>query len=401
MFGEFFLIERDGQEPQRGERLAFGDTADRNEAWLRDTLFQNPQLLPVREIDPAFGPLVPLCTELGTEAGPLDAAFVNPHGRLTLVECKLWRNPEARRKVVAQVLDYARAISRWSYADLQRRVAKATGRKDNAPFELVRSAHPEVSEADFVDATSNAMRSGRFLLLIAGDGIREDVGAIGELINRNSASAFSFGMVEMALYGFEDGALAIQPRTVAKTVIIERTVVVLKEPSGALRAVDPDEISEAPPRGEGANALGEGAKQAAYRAWWQPVLDVVFDDPAQDSPRLFYPNNVRVFLPWPRTWLLAYRNAANASCGITLIESGTNRRLSELLTPLQPEILSQLAGAEVSRSDASVFSNVRPMYSFASDDDAKTWISSTLNAYVNVLRPILRRIALEHDEAGF
>ena len=108
------LLERDGSPAVRAERLAFGETAGRNEAWLRDTLFAYPDLLPLRDIDPSFGPLTPLVTELRTEAGPLDIAFINQFGRLTLVECKLWRNPEARRKVVAQALDYARAVSRWS-----------------------------------------------------------------------------------------------------------------------------------------------------------------------------------------------------------------------------------------------------------------------------------------------
>ena len=103
MFGDFFLVEREGAEPVRGERLAFGDTNGRNEAWLRDTLFAHPELLPVNAIDPAYGPLTPLCTELRTAAGPLDIAFINPFGRLTLVECKLWRNPQSRREVVAQV----------------------------------------------------------------------------------------------------------------------------------------------------------------------------------------------------------------------------------------------------------------------------------------------------------
>ncbi|RIL08226.1 MAG: hypothetical protein DCC71_00310 [Proteobacteria bacterium] len=31
-----------------------------------------------------------------------DNLLVNPDGNLTLVECKLWRNPEARRSVIAQ-----------------------------------------------------------------------------------------------------------------------------------------------------------------------------------------------------------------------------------------------------------------------------------------------------------
>ena len=52
----------------------------------------------------------------------------------------------------------------------------------------------------------------------------EDVSGIAELINRNAASAFSFALVEVALYGFADSSLAIQPRVIAKTQIIERTV---------------------------------------------------------------------------------------------------------------------------------------------------------------------------------
>jgi hypothetical protein len=48
----------------------------------------NPGILPVREVDPSFGPLIPLCRELRTEAGPIDVAFINPFGKLTLVECK-------------------------------------------------------------------------------------------------------------------------------------------------------------------------------------------------------------------------------------------------------------------------------------------------------------------------
>ena len=29
-----------------------------------------------------------------------------------LIECKLWRNPEARREVVGQILDYAKVLTR-------------------------------------------------------------------------------------------------------------------------------------------------------------------------------------------------------------------------------------------------------------------------------------------------
>src|SRR3712207_2011330 len=133
MYGDFLLMETADAPAKRAARLPIGDTGGRNEAWLRDLLFANPELLPIKDIDSSFGPLLPLWRELRTEAGPLDIAFISPSGRLTLVECKLWRNPEARRKVVAQVLDYARSISRWSYSDLQRQVSIATAKQGNIP----------------------------------------------------------------------------------------------------------------------------------------------------------------------------------------------------------------------------------------------------------------------------
>lgn len=105
---------------EKGERVYIGDVKEKNEAWLRDTLFINPEIIPTDDIDSTFGPLVPLCKELRTDAGLIDAVFINERGRLTIVECKLWKNPQARREVVAQALDYVSALTGWTYADLQR-----------------------------------------------------------------------------------------------------------------------------------------------------------------------------------------------------------------------------------------------------------------------------------------
>lgn len=52
-----------------------------------------PEALPATEIDPAYADPIPACREMATPAGPVDALFVNRHGALTGVECKLWRNP--------------------------------------------------------------------------------------------------------------------------------------------------------------------------------------------------------------------------------------------------------------------------------------------------------------------
>lgn len=396
MYGDFLLFERDDEPATRAERLAFGDTSGRGERWLRDILFAHPELLPVRDIDPAYGPLIPLCKELRTAAGVLDIAYVNPHGRLTLVECKLWRNPEARRKVVAQVLDYARAISKWSFSDLQRQVSAATGQKGNVPFELARASDPKLTEHRFVDDTSASIRSGRFLLVIAGDGIREDVAGLTDLINRNAASGFSFGLVEVGLYGLEGGGLLVQPRTVAKTINIERTFFILRDGNGEALELAADEVPLEKVSPEAPNPLNESPRQAEYRAWWLPVMQMRFDDPDQDSPKLYWPNHVRVAMPAPKTWLTAYRSGGDSGdIGVFTAGSGdVYLALMKKLEPRRDEILLELPqGSEfkkVYRDDVECFCTIRAAREFSGADAQREWVRQTLNSYVNVLRPRIK-----------
>ena len=125
-----------------------------DESTLQDLLFRHPQTLPIASIDAAYAGAVPVCRELNTQAGYVDALYVNPQGCLTLAEFKLWRNPQARREVIGQILDYAKEIATWNYEDLQREVSRTLKRTGNVLHELVRAADPEVDEAAFVDNVS-------------------------------------------------------------------------------------------------------------------------------------------------------------------------------------------------------------------------------------------------------
>jgi RecB family endonuclease NucS len=93
----------------------------RREHRLRDLIFHNPDILPVHELDPGFGRIGAVTRELNVPGvGFIDVVLIDERGRLVIVECKLWRNPQARREVVGQILDYARELARFSYDDLQR-----------------------------------------------------------------------------------------------------------------------------------------------------------------------------------------------------------------------------------------------------------------------------------------
>jgi hypothetical protein len=297
-------------------------------------------------------------------------------------------------------LDYAQAVSSWSYSDLQRQVAAATGKKGNVPFELAKAQVPGLEEQRFVDETGNAMRRGRFLLLIAGDGIREDVGAIAELINRNAALGFSFGLVEVALYGLDDASLVVQPRVVARTQIIERTVVLIRNGAGETLASNGELPSADLGKDSSLSAadgdLGESPEQAAYRVWWGPVIEAPLDDPDQEPPKLYWRNNVRLPLPWPGTWILAYTGGSRDEVAVSL--SGRADAYGDLmrgLMPMRDEVLHELPAGTVmaTLSDGEyIIRRARKASEFASEDDKRVFLATTINAFVNVFRPRIKNL---------
>lgn len=202
-----------------------------NEAWLQNLLLNNSSLLPIEEIEPIFAPAVSICRELPTSVGPIDLLLSSPNGLLTIVETKLWKNPEARREVVGQLLDYAKELRSWSYENLDAAVRQATKRDGGGAslFAKMNSSGAELDETEFVDAVASNLDRGRFLLIIAGDGIREEVERLTEYLQRDASVSFTLALVELALYKLprEDEAsqYVVAPRVLARTVEIERAIV--------------------------------------------------------------------------------------------------------------------------------------------------------------------------------
>jgi len=203
-----------------------------DEKWIQNLIMCQPSLLPLDQIEPAFKGIVPICTELPVGTGFVDNIFITPTGDIVLTECKLWRNPEARREVVGQILDYAMQIAHWPYETLEKAIKSAGSIEsaDKSPvkslYELVSlSCGGEVDEASFHDAVSRNLGRGRFLLLIVGDGIREGVESLTEFLQQYTGLHFTLSIVEIALYRVPTGGFVAQPRVLAKTANIERGIV--------------------------------------------------------------------------------------------------------------------------------------------------------------------------------
>ena len=165
-----------------------------------------------------------------TAVGSIDNLYLSPQGYLTIVETKLWRNPEARREVVGQIIDYAREVSRWSYDDLEARVRAYNQKYRNQNLGILdtlreREQIEETEEPVIVDRISRNLRRGRFLLLVVGDGIRESVEAMSEYLNQSPQLYFTLALVELQVYEWWDKSLMVVPQIVMRTQEVTRAVV--------------------------------------------------------------------------------------------------------------------------------------------------------------------------------
>jgi hypothetical protein len=384
----------------------------RDEAWLRDFLLAHPGALPAAAIDPAFADLVPICRELPTRAGPVDAVFANRQGALVLVECKLWRNPQARREVVGQILDYAKEIARWRYEDLQREVSRARGEPGvNALFQAVAARYPDLREATFCDQVSRNLSAGRFLLLVVGDGIREGTEGIVQFVARHSGLHFTFGLVEVVGYALPSGQLLVQPRLLARTINVERAVVRVENATDAIATeiLDP-EISDTTPD-SGANG-GEGQERRRFdpalleadRTFWQRFVErLKLDDPSQAPPRRGF-GRVYLDLGVEYGWMTAYSARSANRIGTTAVFKGeAGRRLYEALERERDEIddeLSAVASSAIiawSRTSELAWIDLHRSspgtWSLALEQENMAWLLSATNALVNAVRPRVQRLA--------
>ena len=274
MYGNLIQLAGDPTARTTWRRIpvaSAGGEAPIDEAVLQEVLFRHADILPLGEIDPAYDDSVPVCTELNMRAGYADALYLTPTGRIVLAEFKLWKNPDARREVIGQILDYARVLASWSYDDLEREVRNRT---KMSPFDIVSAARGGVQEQVFVDNVARRLRRGEFLLLIVGDGIREGVEDIVSYVQEHSGLRFNLALIEAAVFRRRTGEdLIIQPRVLARTELIRRTILV--------RRTILEETDDTPLEEHESSPIEDENER-----FWKAVLrDFAFDDPESDVPQ--------------------------------------------------------------------------------------------------------------------
>jgi hypothetical protein len=383
-----------------------GDGDAVTEAYIQALVHEHPACLPVAEIDAMFSGPVPICTELSTPAGPIDNFMVTPSGLPVLVECKLWRNPEARREVVSQILDYAKELSRWSSSTVQGAVRNRLKRDGNPLLEEVRKVDPTVDEVQFNDALTANLRRGRFLLLIVGDGIREGVEAIAEYLHAHAGLHFSLGLVEMPIYEMPNGDRLVAPRVLARTTLVTRNVVAMPDGYVLDEAEDPAIVAEIDPERA---ALAERSQR-----FWKDFLDnyLKLDDPEQPPPRPARLGYISLSLPARTSGLTVYRVLDPAKVGIFLScwRNTPGAYAMQAIVdewkaggPVKDELGRTVRPYKVAGGSLDSIIDSLEVESLEQPEARKkafSWLAERVNTFVRVLRPRMRSAADDYQSRG-
>jgi hypothetical protein len=242
------------------------------------------------------------------------------------------------------------------------------------------------------------------LLLILGDGVREDVEAIASYLQAHAGLHFTFGLVEFPIYRLPSGERLVAPRVVARTMSVLRTVVaapegfVVQEPSEASAGED---VAEDPDR---------AALAATQRAFWKEFLDthLHLDDRSQSVPKPARQGYLAFMLPAPQgsSWLTVYRDLQKGEVGVFLSASQNSpgeAAMNEIISNWD-EVKPALNGTVYLTDDrygrkriidAKVVGNLKdPTIRVQAFD----WLAGRVNSFVNVLRPRIRDLIADQDE---
>ena len=206
---KILLRQKDSNAWQHAEEAPF-----RNEAQLQELLYEDPSLIPFEDLgEGVVAPRV-FVREAGLPgSGSTDLIGVDDAGSITVIECKLATNPEQKRKVVGQVLEYAAFLWRMEYDGFERLFEKECAASNAAGLaELVAPVDDaEWSEAEFRGNVESTLKNGDFCLVIAVDSLNDELQRIIEYLNRRQQEATTVCAVEVG-YFTGDGFEALSPR---------------------------------------------------------------------------------------------------------------------------------------------------------------------------------------------
>jgi len=158
------VIRNQGGKWEKTEKVTFAD-----EAQLQKMLYESTELIPTKVEDQA----AVFTREAGLPgSGFTDLVGVDAQGNILIVETKLARNGEIRRKVIGQVLEYAAYLWGMSFDDLDHFFLKS---ERKSLLDLLIEKSPAIDKDQLKQNVETNLASGKFQLIIAVDTINPEL----------------------------------------------------------------------------------------------------------------------------------------------------------------------------------------------------------------------------------
>jgi hypothetical protein len=156
------------------------------EGWLRDAIFKTPDLVigPCRAVGLTEDEWYPWQREYRVDVGKIDVLLLSSQGRVGIVETKLASNPDLRRRVLAQALDYLTHL--------------AERFDESMPDVPVDSDGEPVADPGDI---REAVAQGDMLVIIASDEIDPRVAKLSRsLLSDHLVKQWDLALIDVALY---------------------------------------------------------------------------------------------------------------------------------------------------------------------------------------------------------
>lgn len=365
-----------------------------SEKWLQEVLFKNPSLLNVLPQDD-LDPIVPICRELPLRGSSssvyLDLFAVRVSGIPVLIECKLWRNPQSRREVIGQILEYAVLLRGMSFDTLQAQIRSRLSDSEIGIYGSVLQQSDKLIREDlFVDALSKNLEEGNFDLIIAGDGIRSDMYAVARYLENSATRIKRMLCLEVSVFdGGERSVVVSRPLHQFKT-----TEIVIREDLVALNRGDQETSSDRPEEIRSEKYLED------RKFWDRFISSVKFASENQMPPRHGGKNHVRIPFHESVKWITCYRlSTGRQRVGIFMVfrgKGGTEIFERLIQSDVWNEIQGQLPGLQFgTRTEEfpEIFINKEIEVSNTdTESEQLEWLTTSAQLLVDSFHPIFESI---------
>ncbi len=217
---EIFILKKDKLVPMPSRSMRTGLMGKTLEEALQVFFEKYPQIIPGKQIDPGSDDpprFVLLRREMPVGNWSLDHLYVDQKGILTLVETKLFQNPESRREVIGQIIEYAaNAVDYWAAGRARQSSVEFWSKQNKDLDDVIRQEFGEDLDIDALwNNIEENLKDGLIRILIATDELRPEVRRMIEYLNKEMQNAQVLGL-EIKFYG-EEESLVLVPRLVGQT----------------------------------------------------------------------------------------------------------------------------------------------------------------------------------------